>query len=360
MNRHPLLDLLVCPRTKSRLAYVELQGGAGLVSEQDGVLYPIINNIVIMNPAAPQIKEICHDFFRANENSISKLGREVNLPLTKEVLCSAPQGGQAEWHEREMAYWERRFENRLAGKEIGNPGWNRTWPRKKILDRLPPDLNKRVILEIGCGSSHTLFDVYGDNIPHYIGLDLSYFACRLTQRTFPNGLYVQASAETPPFKDNSIDVIIAYGVFHHLPGHENNILPLLPALKPGGYVIGADPLLKPRIPRPSLSKTRPPKPKDMEGSEEINLGSGLSPHNEWIDWPNFQHIISGQARVVESLFEYGPVRAVMVKFLYDKIGWQSLSFTKLMIWLDKLWLFTLGKLHPAIGPAAVHYAVQKL
>lgn len=54
---HKLIDLLVCPRTKSNLKYVELAQDAALISQADGVLYPIIENVVVMKPSGPDVQK---------------------------------------------------------------------------------------------------------------------------------------------------------------------------------------------------------------------------------------------------------------------------------------------------------------
>ena len=59
---HPLLDLVICPKTKSELKFIQLENGAGLLSKKDGVLYPIINDVIIMKPVSQQVKELCSDF----------------------------------------------------------------------------------------------------------------------------------------------------------------------------------------------------------------------------------------------------------------------------------------------------------
>jgi len=256
-----------------------------------------------------------------------------------------------------MDYWETRFEKRLQAKVCETPGWNRTLPRKKILERLPQGLNESIILEVGCGASRTLCDVYGKSIPNYVGLDLSFYACRLAQKRLPRGLFVQASAESLPFKDSSIDVMIAYGSLHHLPGHERSVASLLPVIKTKGYLVGSDPLLKPRILRPRWMRhlERALQMKDPT----INPNIGNSPHNEWIDWNNLVSLIRDKAEVIEIYHEYGPLRAILVQLFYDDLGIKGKSFTRFMMLLDQLWLATAGKLHRAIGPAGIQYALQK-
>ena len=355
-----LLDLVICPRTNSELKIVYLENGSGLLSKEDGVLYPIINGVIIMKPVSQQVRNMCLDFFSSNENALYSLGTEYNHDLTCQVLdyCATPD--QLDWHGQEMTYWEGLYEKQLRAYKDIPTNWDRTLPRGKLLSKLPAGLNHKIIFEIGCGSSFTLIDIYGHDIPLYIGLDLSYYACLLAKEQFPNALLIQGSAEKPPFKDVSIDVVIAYGVFHHLPGHEENILSIIPKLKPDGYIIGADPLLKPRLPRPWQHVRNKLKNCDEHaGGKAMGVCPDDSPHNEWIDWPNLLNIIKDYAHVAESIFEYGALRYLIIMIFFNKLGFRGKKFINFVIILDRLWLATIGKIHRSLGPAAVHYAVQK-
>lgn len=357
---HPLLALLACPRTGADLAFVPLGDQAALVSVQDGVAYPVINNVVLMCPAAPQIKSICDDFLARNGQALKQAGVGYQPELTRATLCGPADSPEAEWHEKEMAYWEARFQERLTNDPHDNPGWNRTLPRKQILDRLPGDLRKKTVLEIGCGASHTLFDVFGPTLEHYIGLDLSYYACLLTQQSYPNGLFLQASAEQVPLKKNSVEMAFAYGVFHHLPDHEANVVPLMSVIAQNGFLVGSDPLLKPRIPRLRLGGGAKPLPADdLMPSGDVDLRTGMSPHNEWIDWDNLIRLIGDTGDVTAAHAEYSPLRHVLVKAFYDKMGIRGRSFTRTLMALDRVWLATVGKLHRSLGPAGIHYAIRK-
>ena len=246
--RIALRTMLRCLLTGSRVSHVDFGDDTCVVGDS-GLLYPFIDGVLVMNPVAPTIKKKCAAFLSRNANHLRDFGNRIDLDKTKEILLSQASTEKGIWHEKEMAYWESVFESALTDPKRANPGWNRTLPRKKILLRLPKNIRKRIILEIGCGATHTLSDIYGKDIPNYIGMDLSFYACVLSKDRFPEGLFVQASVENLPFAANSLDMIVGYGVLHHLPGHEENLTALLPAIKSGGYFVGADPVLKPRIPR---------------------------------------------------------------------------------------------------------------
>lgn len=93
---------------------------------------------------------------------------------------------------------------------------------------------------------------------------------------------------------------------------------------------------------------------------DISLESGKSPHNEWINWDRLVEIIKGDAELVNSYIEYGPLRHEIVNIFYDGMGIRTKLFTRCIILLDKFWLATFGKLHRSLGPAGIQYAVRKL
>jgi len=348
-QRHPLLSLLVCPCTGADLVYHEFDRASALISALDGRLYPIIDGVVVMAPVAQQVQKLCKDFLDGINGHLPGM-KEYDADLTKATLFRGSENKIDQWHAGEMEFWEEKFRRLGESEKPQNPGWNRTLPRQEIIKRLPEGIQNSVLLEIGCGASHTLYDTWQDCIPNYIGLDLSFYACLLTKRTFPHGLFIQASAENPPFKRESIDNIFAYGAFHHLPDHEGNILHILKFLRPGGHVVGADPLLKEKVPRLRLRDCK----------AVCNDGvTRNSPHNEWIDWQNLLDLLGMDADVVAELREYSPLRSIMVEFLYDGLGLRNKSFVRLLMLLDRVWLDSIGKCHGALGPAAIHYAIRK-
>ncbi len=355
---HPLMPLLICPNSGSSLKYAKLGEDACLVSDKGGIAYPIIDGVIVMNPMAPKIKEKCQTFIEKNIRQLESSPRHIDVTRMRELLLCKASSEKASWHEKEMMYWESRFEMALLEPLQTNPGWNRSLQRKKILSLLPKVINRGTLLEIGCGTTSTLSDIYGSDVPNYIGLDLSFNACLLGREKFPHGLFVQASAENPPFKKDSLDLIVAYGVLHHMPNHERNLTNLLPILRSGGFFVGADPVLKPRIPRPRFSRKSKFNCNESK-KDELDLRSGMSPHNDWIDWENLKKIIADQALVQEYFMEYGVLRHILISTFYDRMKIRSLRFTKILILIDKIWLSTMGRIHKALGPAAVNYAIRK-
>jgi SAM-dependent methyltransferase/uncharacterized protein YbaR (Trm112 family) len=351
-----LIDLLVCPRSHDALKLIVVGDEEALVCPATGVVYPIIDNVVIMNPVTRELKDRCNAFLQRVESALDSINEHLDLEKTREALALGP-GTSVGWEEEEMAYWEEFFKQRSEELSSVRGNWNRTLPRQRLIQRQSIVLTEKVVLELGCGGATTLFDLYGSSFCHYIGADLSLHACKLAQIQFPEGLFIQCSAIALPFKENSLDIIVAYGVLHHLPGHEEQMNANLPLLKPGGYFIGSDPVLKPPIEFWGIGK----KLKSIAPSgfaEKIKTGA--SPHNEWIDWENFLKVIDKRARVIDTHFEYGPLRAVLVNLIYDGLKLRTRMVSRALIVIDQLWLATIGKLNRSLGPAGVIYILRKL
>jgi SAM-dependent methyltransferase len=208
-----------------------------------------------------------------------------------------------------------------------------------LLDRLHVSLKSKIILEIGCGGTSTLYDIFGNNLDMYIGLDLSFNACRIGRRLIPKGLFIQGSAELLPLRHCSVDFIVAYGVLHHLPEHEEHLRNILTVLKDEGYW------------KMKIKAAQPVR----NGIPEI----GASPHNEWIDWGNLLKILNGNARLLDAWFEYSPLQALLIMLVYERLNVRSRAFARVVIALDRLWLMTIGKLHRSLGPAGVIYTIQR-
>ena len=99
--------------------------------------------------------------------------------------------------------------------------------------------------------------------------------------------------------------------------------------------------------------------KMQTGSMRSSWKSGIAPHNEWIDWENLLKIIDNDAFVCESLFEYGVLRHLMIRIFQNRFKVRNKNLMKFIIFIDRLWLATIGKISRSLGPAAVHYAIQK-
>ncbi len=100
------------------------------------------------------------------------------------------------------------------------------------------------ILDIGCGTGafSPLFKP-----GNYTGIEISPKKVTYCQQKFPDYTFLQMSGTQLEFPDNSFDLILVLGVFHHI--HDTNATKMLAeikrALKPRGTVLVIEPTLSP-------------------------------------------------------------------------------------------------------------------
>ena len=107
-NAHPLISFLQCPVTKTALSYIELDDDTALLSE-GGIVYPIINGVIVMKPVSRVVREKCIGFLSRHDANLRKLGNSIDLSKTQHVLVDNSGCHEPSWHEDEMAYWESVF-----------------------------------------------------------------------------------------------------------------------------------------------------------------------------------------------------------------------------------------------------------
>lgn len=105
-----------------------------------------------------------------------------------------------------------------------------------VIDRWARSYSGGVVLEIGCGHGHHLR--YGGNdYRHYIGLDIEYkFLCTLRER-FPGTQMVNGDAYALPFRNQSVDCVLAVYCFEHLRRLPECLGEIRRVLKPEGELL---------------------------------------------------------------------------------------------------------------------------
>lgn len=95
-------------------------------------------------------------------------------------------------------------------------------------------------LDLGCGTGwiHEVLQTKAYH-RHLVGIDISEGMLRFARHK--QMTVVMGDAENLPFKSNSFDGILAKGVLHHLQDIRSSVGELYRVLKPGGFVVLADP-----------------------------------------------------------------------------------------------------------------------
>jgi ubiquinone/menaquinone biosynthesis C-methylase UbiE len=100
------------------------------------------------------------------------------------------------------------------------------------------------ILEIGCGQGTGAKILYDHFSPQrYIGVDLDPRMIERAQRragALPNGTFLQGDVTDLQFPDASFDLVVDFGILHHVPNWKDALAELHRTLRPGGELLFED------------------------------------------------------------------------------------------------------------------------
>src|SRR3990172_6291929 len=104
------------------------------------------------------------------------------------------------------------------------------------------DLHNKDVLEIGCGSGYGAFLLDGLHPKSYIGLDVMDEQVELAQKKYPQFQFlIQDAEDLSQFANESKDVVIIFGVLHHIPNWRKTIDEIIRVLKPHGSLFLEEP-----------------------------------------------------------------------------------------------------------------------
>jgi ubiquinone/menaquinone biosynthesis C-methylase UbiE len=116
----------------------------------------------------------------------------------------------------------------------------------KRAEKLLPWVNlkpKQNFLEVGCGSGAVSQHVAKKYRLNVTGVDVDPKQIRLAQASIddvPNVHFLEADATNLPFPDNDFDVVLSFGVMHHISNWLDALREIKRVLTPKGYFIYAD------------------------------------------------------------------------------------------------------------------------
>ena len=131
---------------------------------------------------------------------------------------------------------------------------NSRWSKKrgiKLAQKLLGfvELNGEVeFLEVGCGSGEVARYIARNYRGSVVGADVDPEQIGIAQKNvkgITNVQFLEADSTGLPFEDSSFDVVLSFGVLHHIDKWLDAISEIKRVLRPGGYFIYAD-LIYPR------------------------------------------------------------------------------------------------------------------
>jgi len=229
-----LLDLLVCPISRTRLELIEWEISAAhlsleevsraermglnpdlfsrevvtgvLVNRARKIFYPIHHGVprMLVFPNG-----VARDFGKKHSDRIARelpgfaLPHELATPGEETVLRTF----STEWVNYDwdgQSYWNVRPERMYKTMDF-------------MLDLDRRSVKDKLVLEVGIGIGGIANNIAQQKQCELIGIDLSY-AVDAAYKHFGTNAFlhlVQASAFVPPFKENSFDLVYSWGVLHH-------------------------------------------------------------------------------------------------------------------------------------------------
>ena len=124
--------------------------------------------------------------------------------------------------------------------------WWRRWGQRHfelpIFQRMGLDVRNKDILEIGCGNGHGAHLLNQGSPRSYIGLDLMEDQVGKARGRYPQYQFlVQDATDLSQFGEASKDVVIIFGVLHHIPEWRKVIDEIRGVLRPGGSFFVEEP-----------------------------------------------------------------------------------------------------------------------
>ncbi len=263
------------------------------------------------------------------------------------------------WNREEMKYYDKEVSsddqrNKMLQELKNKPIWRIFLPRKKyIIDLISNHIKNKFMLEIGSGNSRTIsynFDP-GKNSYNYIGTDISFKRLLVAKQAIPTGDFIQTSALNLPFKPESFEAIISFGMLHHLPRPSDAVKECHNLIIPGGYFAFHEPINRPTLNVPGMESLKKAMTtyEHSEHDGKIDLAEITKLMAEINFHPvSVKYQISALRTMIETL-----IKNISRKIMLQKFVINMLSAT------DEIVLSTLGKMSAKYGPSAVLAVFKK-
>jgi SAM-dependent methyltransferase len=246
------------------------------------------------------------------------------------------------WTKLEQHWWQDYYKaqvNNLLDYKVSpqRPQGLRCYYCEMLFRHMRTDIKGKIWIDIGAGDSYLII-----NLMHPTKYDYQYIATDISAeglkigKKYTNQTPIVCNTTSLPFKPNCASIVSGFGILHHIPNWQQSLRIMVDLLQPGGYLLLFEAVTKPRI----FGKWR----------SESYTAKQDSPHEGEINNNELIHCCSEQCDILIMDYSDSPLRFFFVWFLkFDTVCLRSYFATRILVFLDKLWLNTCGKLIPSLG-----------
>lgn len=358
------IEVLRNNRTIKRVEHSEMSEDDEIV---EGILidtnfeyvYPIEQSIaILLNKQDAQIETLTTALLR-KEKELPSPYRELTNNSLKTYMLELSTLNCGNWNTDEMNFFDKdvfteEIRNEFATRIQREPLFNRYIPRQKhIIRKISHDIQGKSLLEIGCGNARTIYWIMRPSVFNYkyLGIDISFKRLLLAKKMVPEGDYVQGSVLYLPFADDTFDVVISFGVLHHLSEPLKGLKSCACVIKMKGMIAFHEPILKKKL----ISK-------EMHIFFRFINSEKRNPHDGEIDLSRTLQLLKKSGFEIlhkhQELSIIGTIAIYAISHLPHSL--QKKELFKWSQYIDQLFIQSFANISNRLGPSGVLLVARKV